>query len=386
MFLAKKIFCILIFFLFSLSSTVSANENNQIILKAVGDIMCHDIQYITSYRYDIKDYDFVPAFSKVKKHLDCDLLIGNLETTFSGAELGYSGYPRFNTPDALGKALKELGFGILFTANNHSLDKGEYGLKRTIDVLDNLEILHTGTFRDEAASEKHLITNIKGIHLGFLNYTYGTNGLKLSSDKDCLINYIDEEKIRQDIREIRPLVDLVVVGLHFGNEYWQKPSSAQKDLAYNLAEFGADIILGGHAHVLQPYEIIDTSNNQCFVVYSLGNFISAQKGRYKDSGAILNLTIDNLSYNKKPKISQIDYTPIWVRRYKPEGKLKFELIPYPYNNISDKLSYLEEEKLLQVKNDVENIWQPIYGRESSKDKIYFIKEELPLTNPFSWII
>jgi len=383
---------ILTFFILILSSLVmkpveAAMLLQRVNLKAVGDIMVHDVQYRAAYDRQTGNYDFFPMFKPVKEDLKADVLIGNLETTLSGPLLGYSGYPRFNSPDNLAETLAELGFDLLFTANNHCLDKGEYGLRRTIEMLDKNGITHTGTFQSMEDREKPRVINANGISFGLLNYTYGTNGLKIPPDKEYLVNYINLEKIVNDISKLRPLVDMVVVGLHFGNEYWQTPSAEQRFLSYEAVKAGADIILGSHPHVLQPFEFIEVDHRKGFVVYSLGNFVSGQKQRYTDSGAILNLVIEKSIFDDRPQIVKVDYTPVWVRRYVNLGQLRMEVIPLkeePSSQIS--LTALEQQKADEVISDVQKIWQPIkHGKNFNSILSVWANNYIPLIDPKLWL-
>lgn len=357
----KLVWLVILFSLiFSVSSAYGTVLLHQVKLKAVGDIMVHDVQYNSMYDWKTDTYDFMPMFEPVQEFLKADILVGNLETTLSGPELGYSSYPRFNSPDNIAQTLGKLGFNFLFTANNHCLDQGEYGLKRTLRILDKYTIAHTGTFasREDRLNPRILKTN--GITFGFLNYTYSTNGLEVPEGKDYLVNYLELEKIKKDIEFLRPQVEMLVVGLHFGNEYWRKPSAEQKRIANKVAEYGADIILGGHSHVLQPYEFIKVKDRQCFVVYSLGNFVSGQKKRYRNSGAILELTIEKNLFDESPKIVEVKFTPIWVRRYYHAGRLKMEVVPFSEKAaLKPPLSQLEEKIFTQVNEDVNQIWEPI---------------------------
>lgn len=382
----KYITIIILIFFFNINVTPVFSEDlkQEVKLKVVGDIMCHDAQFFSVYDRETNTYNFWPMFEHVEEHLASDFLIGNLETTFSGEERGYSSYPRFNTPDNLAATLKNLGFDFLFTANNHSLDKGEEGLKRTLDVLDDNQILHTGTFKNLKDSKNYCVKSVNGIIFGFLNYTYGTNGLKPPKGKEYIINYIDEEKIIKDIKKLRPFVDTLIVGIHFGTEYEQKPNKLQKRITKKMAEAGADIIIGGHPHVLQPYEFIDLGNKKCLVIYSMGNFISAQKGRYKDCGAILEINLKRMSPSMTPRITKVDYTPIWVRRFSENKRLKFTLVPIPIDKMYEpSLNGQEIREIKRVKNDTESVWKPFESK--IKDNIFKINKNLPLTNPFKWV-
>jgi len=373
-------------FTLTIGPAYSAILLQRVHLKVVGDIMVHDVQYRSAYDPLRGDYDFLPMFAPVIEELQADILVGNLETTLGGYELGYSGYPRFNSPDNLAETLSKLGFDMLFTANNHSLDKGESGLRRTIEVLDENNIRHTGTFQSEEDSLKPRILTANGISFGFLNYTYGTNGLKAEEGKDYLVNYINAEKIIEDIKNLRPIVEIVVVGLHFGNEYWQSPNEQQRYLADEVARAGADIILGSHPHVLQPFEFIDVGERKCFVVYSLGNFISGQKERYTDSGAILDLVIEKSVMDDHPQIVKVDFIPVWVRRYVNLRRLQIEVIPTKKDTFKVPLTALESQKTIQVTSDVHAIWQPVSQKNNFNSILsVWANNYFPITDPKLWI-
>lgn len=350
---------LIILLLFSLQSPVEGGALvSRIHFKAVGDIMVHDVQYNSAYNYQTGQYDFSPMFQPVREALQADLLVGNLETTLSGPELGFSSYPRFNSPDNIAETLSNLKFDLLFTANNHCLDKGVSGLRRTIDVLDKNNILHTGTFKKPEDREEILIIMVKGMSFGFLNYTYGTNGLLPPQGEEYVVNLLQLNQIEEDIAKIRNKVDLVVVGLHFGVEYQREPNLQQREIVKSIADSGADIILGGHPHVLQPYEFIKVGDREAFVAYSLGNFVSGQKGRYKDSGAILDLVIEKSLFDKRPRIVEVDFTPVWVRRYFAESRLKMEVVPYE-NSTNTQFNNQDLRAIAQVNSDVQEVWSPL---------------------------
>ena len=345
---------------------VEKPEDTTISICAVGDIMCHNTQYYDAYDSNTKTYDFSYVFSNIADKLrSADLTIGNLETTFAGADRGYSSYPTFNTPDALAKDLAELGFDVLSTANNHSLDKGYKGLVRTLEVLDENEISHMGTYASEEESGEILVKDVKGIKIAFLSYTYGTNGIPVPSGKDYCVNLIDKDKIKADLEKAKSLdVDLITVNMHWGTEYKLKQLASQEELADFLFENGADIILGGHPHVIEPMEtrtitLEDGTTKEGFLIYSLGNFVSGQVKQYTNHSIILNLKITKHSEGNIT-IDSIDYTPIYVytKSTSPEGKFKIldikeEINAYENgkNNISKTL-YNKLVDALEITEDV----------------------------------
>lgn len=302
-------------------------------LAVVGDIMCHDTNYRDAYNSETKTYDFSHVFSNIADKLSsADLTIGNLETTFAGSDRGYSGYPTFNTPDALAANLKNLGFDVLSTANNHSLDKGFSGLTRTIEVLDENGISHMGTYTSEESRNEILVKDVNGIKIAFLAYTYGTNGIPVPSGKDFCVNLINKDEIKADLEKAKSLdVDLISVNMHWGNEYRLKSTTEQEELADFLFENGVDIILGSHPHVLEPMErrtitLEDGTEKDGFLIYSLGNFVSGQTKQYTNHSIILNLKITKHGDDGKITIDDITYTPIYVDNRGSSADERFKIL------------------------------------------------------------
>jgi poly-gamma-glutamate synthesis protein (capsule biosynthesis protein) len=221
-----------------------------------------------------------------------DVLTANQESMLGGQALGLSGYPRFNSPYEVADALVDTGVDIVSTANNHSLDRGEKGIKSEADYLESIGLPHVGSFLTEKDRQKLRILNKNGIKLAFLSYTYGTNGIPVPAGKDFLVNLINRETMKEEIHRAKMQSDVVVMSIHWGNEYKRIPTKEQKDLAKFLANEGVDIIFGSHSHVLQPMEWIKTAEGKrTFVIYSLGNFISGQHGAYKDIGGLTTIDI-----------------------------------------------------------------------------------------------
>ncbi|WP_241236350.1 CapA family protein [Brevibacillus marinus] len=305
----------------------------RVTLMAVGDIMGHQEQLEAAWDPVNQTYQFAPSFAKVKPILQsADWVVGNLETTLAGADLRYTGYPQFNTPHTLAFALKEAGFTAVTTANNHSLDRREAGVLRTLDHLDQAGLAHTGTFRSAEERSVPLILEKDGIRLGLLAYTYGTNGIPLPKDKPYLVNLIEPETIKQDIATARSLgADLVAVALHFGAEYQRLPNQEQRKLVDLCFQYGADLILGHHPHVLQPYEwrtLTDETGGtrNGLVIYSLGNFISAQRGDFKDVGGILAVTV--VKRGEEPAVlEEASFIPTYVHYYRSQGKRNYVIYP-----------------------------------------------------------
>ena len=214
---------------------------------------------------------------------------GNLETTFAGeSNKGYTGYPMFNSPSELGVALKNIGLDVLSTANNHSMDRFEKGIISTLDALDEIGIAHTGTYRSEEERDTILVKEVNGIKIAFLSFTYGTNGIPVPSGKEYLVNLIDEDLMLEQINLAKEQdVDLICTSMHWGADYAQKQNSEQARLADLLIKNGVSIIIGNHAHVIEPMEmrkvtLENGTEREGFVVYALRKFyICTNTSTYK---------------------------------------------------------------------------------------------------------
>lgn len=333
-------------------------------LAAIGDIMCHNSQFKDAYNSETSTYDFSYVFDNISTYTKtADLCIGNLETTFAGEEKGYSGYPQFNTPDNLAYELKGIGLDVLTTAGNHALDTGYTGLSRTIDVLNDADISHLGTYQSQEEQDKVLIKFVKGLKIAFVNYTYGTNGIPVPKDKTYCVNLIDKELISKQLDVAKSQnPDIIIACMHWGNEYQTKQNSTQMELADFLIQNGADIILGTHPHVLQPYEkrtvtLENGSTRNGFVAYSLGNFISDQNAKYTRSSIILDLTITK-HVDGTVSVDNINPIPIYMYKDNSVKSQKMKLVDvnkiiYNYENYLD--NTITEKLYNSMKTELYNI-------------------------------
>lgn len=304
-------------------------------LLAAGDIMFHSPQYKAAYIKESNTFDFNPTFKHIKKYVEnADIALANFETVTAGEEVGYKSYPRFNTPKESLLAIKETGFDILSTANNHSLDHGKKGIISTIDNINEYGMRNIGTYKEPNAPI--LLENIEGINIGFLSYTYGLNGLdSLLNEEELsyMINRIDEDRIKNDIERTKDLgVDMVVVFIHWGNEYQREPSTYQTELGEKMVDWGANIILGSHPHVIQKSQIINKDGKDNFIIYSMGNFLSNQRketlnNSYTEDGVMINLEIEKDFSSEETIIKNITYIPTWVHKYRENDKLYYEILP-----------------------------------------------------------
>lgn len=332
-------------------------SQDSISLFFVGDLMGHESMINAAKSPDGKSYNYEAWFKYLSPEMTgYDLKMLNLEVTLGGSP--FSGYPMFSSPDSYAVAAKKAGFNFFITANNHSLDRGKKGLERTLIQLDSLQIDHTGTFRNEKErSELYpFVKNIKNKKLIILNYTYGTNGLK--EEEPNIVNRIDTNQIKKDFMKSKELnSDFTIVTIHWGAEYQRNFSTDQKKLAQWLCDNGADAIIGMHPHVVQPMEILhpkyDTRKNVP-VAYSLGNFISGQRDRYKDGGIGLGIALKIV--DNKVVFSSWEYLPLWVRAGgNPKG---FYVIPgniWRKNPSSFNLNVNEQQQLKQFLLDTREL-------------------------------
>ena len=334
-------------------------------LVATGDVMCHTTNFNAAYNNETKEYDFTSVFANISKYITkADVAIGNLETTFAGKDRGYTGYPTFNSPSALGVALKNIGIDVLSTANNHSLDKGYTGIVSTLDKLDEIGIDHMGTARSEEEQNKVLVKDVNGIKIAFLSYTYGTNGIPVPAGKEYSVNLIDKDLILKQINLAKEQnVDIICASMHWGDEYKQKQNKKQEELADYLFQNGVDIIIGNHAHVVEPMEkrkiaLEDGTEKEVFVVYALGNFISGQTIEHTKSTVILDMNIRKNGENGKITIDSINYIPVYCYDESKKNSNRYELL-----DIREEIAKYEnnsegkvETSLYQIlKSEIENI-------------------------------
>ena len=321
----------------NVNTEISEDKNNEeqpvtFTLTALGDTLCHNTQYWDAYNSETKEYDFSYVYEDIKYYTKvADITVGSLETTFAGEDKGYSNYPTFNSPDSLATALKKIGVDVISLAGNHALDYGYSGICRTIDVLDNADISHLGTYKTAEDQEKLLIKNVKGVKIAFINYAYGTNGISVPSGKEFCVNLINKNLIKKQIDQAKSEgTDMIVACMHWGTEYKTSANSEQKSLADYLFKNGVDIILGNHPHVLEPMEkktitLDDGTTKDVFVVYALGNFTADQRDEITRDSAILNLNITK-NIDGKISINKVDYVPIYMYKNSNAKSHKFKIL------------------------------------------------------------
>lgn len=341
----------------SSDSKVNVDDNNHstsISLIMAGDNLINDKLY-NAAKKDDGSYDFKSMYSYIKDIVkNYDLAYYNQETILGGSEIGVSSYPAFNSPYEVGDATIDTGFNLVSLATNHTLDRGEKAIINSLNYWNNKSnVLTSGSYLSNDDRNKVNIKEVNNITYTMLNYTYGTNGIKVPEGKEYLVNiwpctgnnpdndtkYQEYKKVvKEDILRVRDKVDLLIVAMHFGVEYTHVPTNYQIDMAEFLSSLGVDIIIGTHPHVIMPITYI----NDTLVIYSLGNFLSAQdtNNDYNTTVGLLssikitkNIDKDN---NSSIKLSDLNNELIYTT-----NKDGYKIIPFSNPDIKDYLNDYE---------------------------------------------
>lgn len=330
----------------------------------VGDALIHSAVYEDARQSD-GTYDFTSMLSSIKPiSSKYDLAYYNQETILGGKDLGYSNYPRFNSPQEVGDAFVDAGFNLVSLATNHTMDKGEQGVLNSVSYWKTKSgVVSSGQWssdeeRNQSITTIHEVNNIK---YAFISYTIWTNGLNTPTGKEYLNNVYSEEKAKDDIEAVRDKVDFVIVAMHWGTEYSFKVDAKQEEIANYLSSLGVDLIIGAHPHVIQTVEYIN--NKKTFVVYSLGNFISDQNDIDNFTGLAFEVTlkkhvdVDDRVTNSvvEPKAELVYTTTTKVRGVNHN----FKVVPYPNltdNELKNHLSYYDSYKSIVNERYPELVW------------------------------
>lgn len=321
-------------------------------IAAVGDIMAHETQLISAYNTATDSYDFTSVFEDIRPIIEeADLAIGNFETTLAGPSKPYSGYPAFNAPDTLVDALVTTGFDTLITVNNHSLDTGLAGLKRTVQVIEDKELDAVGTF-NEIPESRFVLKEVEGIKIAILAYTELINmdaGLS-NEELNSALNLMDKNRILNDLEQVKSHnPDMIIAYMHWGNEYAKEANAAQLSYAELLTQEGIDIIFGSHPHVIQKAEMVSVGDKQSFVTYSLGNFISNQRRETlgegfepTEDGVIVTVDVEKNTDTNETTIQAIEMIPTWVYRAESDEENRYTFRILPTESAIEQGTYSEE--------------------------------------------
>ena len=340
-------------------------ENDKISLIMVGDNLIHDKIYKEARKNaNYNGYDFKPMYENIKKIVsNYDIGYYNQETILGGSDIGVSSYPSFNSPYEVGNDMIDAGFNLVSLATNHTLDRGEKAVLSSRNYWNNKSnVLAVGSYSStEERNEVH-VEEANGITYTMLNYTYGTNGIRVPSGKEYLVNVwptdtdninnpdVDtkyqeyKNTVKEDIDRVRDKVDVLIVAMHWGVEYTHEPTRYEKDMAQFLSDNGVDVIIGTHPHVIQPVTYI----NDTLVIYSLGNLISAQYQNqdtctnYKCMvGAMTGFKITKTVKGNDKTIKISDVSTELIYTYYKNWR-NFKVVPFSNEKIKDYLpSYMK---------------------------------------------
>ncbi|MDD3168504.1 MAG: CapA family protein, partial [Eubacteriales bacterium] len=311
-------------------------------------VMVHKPQIPAQYDSETETYNFDNNFEYVKKYLErADLALCNLETTFAGGN--YTGYPVFNAPESLADALKKAGVDVALTANNHIMDMGLSGMKRTLEIARGAGLETAGTRLEN--EEEYNILEVKNVRIGIVAYLYETpkidtsptiNGNEVSTEAWSLLNTFNYNTLDEDLLKIRQSIqnaradgaEIVVCYFHWGEEYQRSPNEYQQYMAREAAAYGADVIFASHPHVIQGMEMLtnETTGRTVPVFYSMGNFISNQRtetldNRYTEQGIIAQVELEYMKSTGEMLSVAMNVVPVWVDKYKKGGKDIYTIVP-----------------------------------------------------------
>lgn len=311
------------------TTKTTKEEKKEFSIVMVGDCLIHRFVYQDAFLGN-NTYSFDKMFTEVEPLIkNHDIAYYNQESTIGGKSLGLSAYPRFNSPEEIGDSMVNLGFNLVSLANNHTLDKGETGVINSVNYWKTKPGVY---YSGQAISSEDRETNIKvleinGIKYAFFSYTTVTNGLLPPSGKDYLTNIYSKEKAQNDINKVKDKADMIIVAMHWGEEYTTIPNSSQKQIAKDLSEMGVNLIIGNHAHSIQPVEMI----NDTLVFYALGNFIAAQNTVDRQTGALASLIV------KKEEDGKITFNDIKMDILYTYFKNGRNFKVYPYTKLNNSL-------------------------------------------------
>ena len=320
----------------SKEKTTATEQETSARIMANGDLLYHDIIYISAKKAD-GTYDFHENFEYVKPWLkQADLVIGDFEGTVNKDHY-LAGYPLFNAPGEVMDAIKDAGYQVLDLAHNHILDSQIEGVVSTADAIEKAGMTPVGVYTHESRDKAPLvIKEVNGIKVAILAYSYGFNGIEQSISQEDYNRYLsdlDEDKMKAEIERAEKEADITIIMPQMGVEYQIEPTEEQKKLYHKMIDWGADIIFGGHPHVVEPAETVEKNGDKKLIIYSMGNFISNQRietmqdvenAKWTERGVLMDVTIKKKS--GKTTIETAQAHPSWVSRT-PKGGYSSEGYP-----------------------------------------------------------
>jgi len=267
-------------------------EETDVSFVVFGDNLLHEPIYQYALR---QDAEFGFLFENFREAIfDSDVAVINQETPLTDDPALYGGYPRFGTPAQAGQAVADAGFDVVTCATNHMLDRGADGADFTKEFFRARNVVCVGIqSKEETEYRPYELIVKKGIRFALLNYTYGTNGIRIPKEYPYMVHLLaDGERVRGDIAEAKKAADFVMVFAHWGTEDSPQTDEFQREWTEVFLESGVDVVVGTHPHVLQPYEVLrDENGHEMLVYYSIGNYISAQAEKACVRGGMAEFTV-----------------------------------------------------------------------------------------------
>lgn len=352
-------------------------------ISATGDLLIHQLVYESAEQAD-GSYNFDDTFKLFKSYVSkSDYSVANLETTLAGTELGYnySGYPCFNSPDAIAEGAKNAGFDMLLTANNHAYDTRLKGMKRTVEVVDALGLDRIGTYKD-TSEKRYIVKTINNIKIGMICYTYETderkdkvalNGINMNDEAAGLVNAFSYgeldtfySKIETQIADMKSDgAEAVMLFIHWGDEFHIEENKTQQKIAQKMCDLGVDVIVGGHPHVVQPVDLLTSStdaNHKTVCVYSMGDTLCNIPGSRNglEAGYALDGMLFSVTFEKNTEgvvsVKSVDILPTFCNIYTSvkTGKPAYEIVPLDTDVDDWKTSFnLSDTSLKKCKRSLE---------------------------------
>ncbi|MDU7166199.1 CapA family protein [Finegoldia magna] len=341
-------------------------EKKEITITCWGDYMNH----ITQIRQaKATNYDFTDSFAVIKDIVrKSDLSVVNLETTIAKDTSDMSGYPEFATHENVIKALKDTGFDVVSTANNHAYDRRLKGIDRTIEIIEKYGLKRTGTFKQDESTNP-LIVDVKGIKVGFFSYSEMLNGyekLMFNSGRDTAVNLIDMDKIKKDVDYLKKNhADVIMCYMHWGEEYSDYPNSYQKNTFKKLADMGVDLVIGSHPHTIQKSEVIENNGKKSYCVYSLGNLVSDQRESYGqyygvEIGVYSDIKIEKIG--DKTTVKSFENKPYYVDKYTDSVTTRYVVVPVK-QVLNSEINYPRKDKIISKLNRANQHYEKIFNKE-----------------------
>lgn len=338
-------------------------KENKLSLIMVGDALIHGAVYADA-KTGANKYNFLPMFTEVRDVFKgYDLAFYNQETVLGGSEIGISTYPRFNSPYEVGDAFLDMGFNLVSLATNHTLDRGFKAIENSRKYWNTKKdsVIAAGSYATQEEKDEVIVKEKNGIKYGLLAYTTLTNGLVRDKGKEYSLNVFDKELVKKDVEKLKEKADLIIVSMHWGVEYSHSVSAEQKEIAKYLSDLGVNVVIGTHPHVVEPVEFVGNT----LVVYSLGNFISAQIGVEKLTGLVVDVNISKTTIDDKVYINVEEPRADLVYTCKAKQCGHFKV--YPYNKLNNKILPNKDtlfNKYMGIVRNLDKNIKTIYTKEA----------------------